>query len=172
MSGVIRKKEIGEAWETVLDTGGGGGSGLGVWKTYGDDSSNPALDGVTVGDGTLDGRWWTPAAVVPAVETAPFLCILDIDFTLGSTSTIDGNIVVNYPKLVDGSSFDIVTSSVDAIFLAFGHITATETFGSGTVGGTIKSADGTVWDATHPGVWGAPSVLVVSATFQAVFTGD
>lgn len=165
----------GEITFTDPDNQPGGGSQPGVWKTYGVDSTGLPLSGVTVGNGTLVGRWWTPAAVVPDPATDPFLCFLEIRLKLGSTSSIDDNIRILPPALVDASGNDIAILG-DAIWvnaLAYQGVDYRPGFAGGINTHEIYSMDGTTeWDATHPIVWAEGDVLVIQATFEAQFLAD
>lgn len=145
---------------------------MGVWKEYGVDSNNQAISGVTVGDGSLVGKWWTPGTVVPSVDTDPFLCTIIANFRLGTTSTVDGSFGFALPRIVDGLPFNIAPADT---FEANGFAEASGIgdFPGAAIGDAdIIGADGVSWDATHPFVWADAHNLMISVTFLARFAAD
>lgn len=87
----------------------GGGSSLGVWKTYGVDSQNssPFPGGVEIGNGILIAKWWQPANVVADYTTDPFLIFISVNFKLGSTSVITDTIIFEGPYGIDEENLEI-----------------------------------------------------------------
>ncbi len=155
-----------------------GGGGLGVWKTYLGDSSSGLgpIVGFTPGNGILNASWWTPAPVLADPATDPFLCVLQIYFTLGSTSSVDGDILVGLPNGVDGSGNDLRPASPGPFFILSGAVVAEQSgsfFPGCYIGDTaLISPDGTHWDATHPFAWAEGDSFAFTSTFQAKFIAD
>lgn len=147
----------------------GGGSQPGVWKDYATAASNPGLQGITVGNGTLVARWWTPAAVVAALATDPFLCTVYFRFTLGSTSAVIGAMQANLPEGVDGSAFNMSVADVASLDAPPGMVIAS--LGDGGAFSTFVGLNGGLkgWDDTNPGTWAEGDTLIITATFQASF---
>lgn len=152
------------AWETPV-------GGTGVWKVYGVDSDNPGLSGgLTVGDGVMVAKWWTPGRIVAALETSPFLCSVFFKFTLGSTSAVTGTIGVGLPTAVDGTAFAVCVAGDPA--LVYPPLTAISQFASGGSHSTVVGlGDGVLsnWDDTHPAVWAPGDFFVVSGLLLASF---
>lgn len=152
--------------------------GLGVWKTYGVDSYAPFLPlaGVTVGNGTLIGRWWTPGPVVADPDTPPFACLLHIFFAMGSTSSVGSDMFVRFPILVDGTGNDLVPSNLFTPIMVGSIVAATgviQSVGFSYNNGSIRDVTGaTSWGPTVPGVWADGDILNVDVAFQAKFAID
>jgi len=151
------------------------GAGGGIWKTFGIDSdaSGPILN-VTVGNGTMVGKWWTPAPVVAALATDPFLCIYYAYFTLGTTSSIDATPEVALPTDVDGSGLFLL--AVPGINYQPIGGSAYEDGGSmhgAVMKGFRPTTDaGTEWSSTVPFTWGVGDRMVFQSTFLAQFISD
>jgi hypothetical protein len=176
MANLKREYIDGEGWKTVPN----GGSQPGVWKDYGVDSTNPGLKvagGVTVGDGTLTARWWTPAAVVASPATDPFLCVVYMELMFGSTTALTA-FLPDLPTGVDGTGNVILpagatpSNGAAPYWLASARIISV-TFAGYCVGSSsVKSFDGTIWGAAVPGVWAEFDRISITATLQAVFYSD
>lgn len=159
----------------VDDNAGGGGASGGVWKIYGTDSNaTPPIAGITVGNGVLEGKWWTEKAVVADPATDPFLCHVYAKFTLGSTSSVDSQPQLLLPYLVDGSGNDLVPADNLANVFAAAVLGSTGYPGAGvlTSGAQIATLAGVAWGTTSPAVWAEGDSMIVQGTFRAKFAGD
>ena len=159
----------------------GGGSGLGVWSNYVDRASNRGLSGITIGNGILIDRWWTPGPVAVDVGSDPFLFSMHVSFKLGSTSSVNGTLSVRMPQLIDAivpniDIYSVVADSTDGFFpgLAIARDSSAGTNFPGLVSlaDEIISLDGTPWDATHPFTWAISDELIFASTIQAFYTLD
>lgn len=173
------------------------GSPLGVWKTYGVDSvfANP-FSNITIGNGTLAARWWTPGPVVAAFETPPFLVVICVALKFGSTTSVTGVISFGGPAGVDGTDLEIDPfllqsdiGSPDDFQGAWP--TQAQAFINGTPSGrqypgfgvfppdatafvTVgdNPISGSLWNATTPDTWTEGSLLSVQRTFMGAFYGS
>lgn len=156
----------------VIESGGAGGGLWSDWDTY---SSNQPIAGVTVGNGTLVGRWWTPMAVFDATEDLYFMCHYSIYFALGSTSSVDSTIYLNVPIDVYGISGRVIVpvNGVHPPLVAQAYEGGVNAVGIVEfVGGSIQGVDGVVWDAGAPVAWGENAVLRLEGSFYARFGND
>lgn len=171
-------------------------SGLvGAWKTFAEDASSDPIafvgGSLTLGDGILWGRWWTPGPVeLSPTNDTPFLCIIEAFLQLGSTSSFTGKPHLNLPEGIDGdANYNIVMADdADYPFLtsvthAFAKIAALagahRAFGIGqglNVLYSTSEAPGStaIWDPTTPETWAEGDSLYLVSTFRAKlqYVGD
>lgn len=74
----------------------------GVWHDWFDHGSSvQPIRGITLGNGILVAKWWSPAEVEIAFDTPPFLVIIAITLKFGSTTTADDTFAVTTPNFTD-----------------------------------------------------------------------
>jgi hypothetical protein len=152
-------------------------NGLGVWKQYGVDSLNDPIGGITIGNGTMRGYWWTDHPVVASVDTPPFLCHIWIEVVFGSTTTVDDFITCNLPWLTAeglGLFADVLDGS--PVFWAYAFLNGNLVFADlarygGTIGYAGMGTEGP-WDADYPVAWGNGHSILISGSFRAKFIID
>lgn len=187
----------GAAVDLALTAGGLSAFTSGVWKTYGIESSNanPFL-GIDIGNGRLIARWWTPAPVVAAYATPPFLTFVTAALEFGSTTEVTGPITFQGPFGVDGEALEIdnfltqADSGTPDDFFGLVPTHAMARLGGGSpqyfAGVGLSPSDACVlfstnadqsnpalsWRATIPGTWAEGDLLAVNRTYLGAFYGD
>lgn len=175
-----------------------GGGGLGVWHDWFDHGNAvQPIRGVTLGNGTLVAKWWSPAEVEIAFDTQPFLAHVYIVLKFGSTTTADDNLVVATPNFQDqGLELDpfLLQGSAgtpDPFNVCWGTqvIAYSPTVLSGRLinGVAISGVDsagiitvgedaltGPAWSGISdtPFVWGEGAVISVWRSYYAAFYGN
>jgi hypothetical protein len=143
-----------------LQAASGESTGLkwaGTWTTY-----TPTVTGITVGNGTLTGRYLKIGKMVSAF----------VKFTLGSTSAIGADNYVQLPfAFANGNSQLVTTSYLDnavAEYPGYGSTIFTENVRLYVLNTAGTNASFTLVTATSPFTWGTGDSFNFTYTYEAV----
>lgn len=157
------------AWNTPSPAAGGADILASFWNAQVRDnltelggpwtSFTPTLLNVTVGNGTLLGRrslsgklvhWW-------------------VSFTLGSTSSVTGTIVVNLPATARNTADRAPLGMAvlrDASPVTFRNYFVSAS-GANAVGAVLNDANGTLSNATSPWTWAVGDSIEINGVYES-----
>jgi hypothetical protein len=154
MSGIIRKKEPGEAWESVADTDSGGGGGLPTgWTQDGDPADVNTNGGSLVAEGASSFSQINPSGLFATSKAADgFVSVEGIGGVVSAPDTSDGSPPCftaagthGATVALDAGGLEIVSDSAEAL-AAFGPIRASffSLFDGQDASATIHAENGVV----------------------------